>query len=102
DGIRDATVTGVQTCALPIFEVGDDLVDGAEEAVQIQAVEARLPQRVAGNDIALPQPSDEVEDHGVAPHPCGEALKAAQSLLGGEIGRASCREREGRWVRVRG
>src|SRR2546430_8622737 len=26
DGIRDLTVTGVQTCALPIFELGDHLV----------------------------------------------------------------------------
>src|SRR2546430_3290252 len=27
DGIRDLTVTGVQTCALPISKVGDDSVE---------------------------------------------------------------------------
>src|SRR2546430_11764253 len=33
DGIRDLTVTGVQTCALPIFRGGDRSVEAHEQAV---------------------------------------------------------------------
>src|SRR5256886_5304928 len=34
DGIRDLTVTGVQTCALPILPVGGDLLDPGAETAQ--------------------------------------------------------------------
>src|SRR5256886_6205989 len=34
DGIRDLTVTGVQTCALPIFEDGVELVHDARRTLE--------------------------------------------------------------------
>src|SRR5207302_7631504 len=34
DGIRDFHVTGVQTCALPIFRLGEDPRDGAGELLR--------------------------------------------------------------------
>src|SRR5699024_12098644 len=80
DGIRARNVTGVQTCALPIYElpplpagagrrrgdVGDDLLDG--RAHRLQGPGGRIPGS-AGTDRGA----------------------------GGEIGRASCRERAEGW-----
>src|SRR5699024_11944912 len=68
DGIRDRNVTGVQTCALPIFRhddgdvVGADVLDSPRDAPSVPVVV------------------------GAASTDEGEA--------GPEIGRASCRERE--------
>src|SRR5688572_31992719 len=78
DGIRDLTVTGVQTCALPILVVSED-VDAVRDAARRQIgfyprvpfyssmfVDAGFPEAAEG------QMSDRMID---------------------EIGRASCRER---------
>src|SRR2546430_12639243 len=43
DGIRDLTVTGVQTCALPIFSVIDELPPGR---TPVQTVVVPEPRRV--------------------------------------------------------
>src|SRR5688500_20158213 len=75
DGIRDYKVTGVQTCALPIF-----------------FLEAREGMRGAGRVVRAA---------GLASH--GDRLAEERACLGraagameeGEIGRASCRERVG-------
>src|SRR2546430_8516824 len=52
DGIRDLTVTGVQTCALPIFEPEDPGEELAAELESIEEVGAELlldgPVRVRG------------------------------------------------------
>src|SRR2546430_8672381 len=50
DGIRDLTVTGVQTCALPIFDID---VQGAEQ------VRRRVPEAIL---IFIMPPSREVLD----------------------------------------
>src|SRR6266542_1014806 len=45
DGIRDATVTGVQTCALPIFrgkEMADVIFNGSGSRKPVNAAEATL------------------------------------------------------------
>src|SRR5207245_6923528 len=93
DGIRDATVTGVQTCALPIL---DDL-DGVDEP------------GAHGADAVRGFPAVEAETNGA------DLSAAAQFFDGGqdplitepgvfpgvqlnEIGRASCRERGENWV----
>src|SRR5437867_10373548 len=71
DGIRDRTVTGVQTCALPIS------VRAPPHPVQrvlLQRKSSRLRVLRAGPRI----------------RPCGDRSD--------EIGRASCRERVERWV----
>src|SRR5256886_3409621 len=80
DGIRDLTVTGVQTCALPIcplegalhashHDLGTEHPSGTVTGRALRG--HRLPQRRA--------------------HPLPRHLDQAQ--LGYEIGRASCRER---------
>src|SRR6266516_6068476 len=46
DGIRDRTVTGVQTCALPIFALGMYLEDLAA-AVAVRPVDDDLPVEAA-------------------------------------------------------
>src|SRR5256886_13046055 len=78
DGIRDLTVTGVQTCALPIYDVrvADD---GAGEITGPQAVDRiRVPDAADVEPVA---------------HVAHELL--ARDRIGAfhEIGRASCRER---------
>src|SRR5205085_4019009 len=69
DGIRDLTVTGVQTCALPIW---------------------RLRQAPVGAITGLARGVDAELSHLAA---LAERIRAAG---GGQIGRASCRERV--WV----
>ena len=46
DGIRDSPVTGVQTCALPIYGIAA-MVMISEYVVSGQEVHKDLPQRVA-------------------------------------------------------
>src|SRR5688572_31020878 len=77
DGIRDLTVTGVQTCALPIFGHGRDVlaVEAVEQRLHLLAV--RLGESLLGELVR-------------------RVLVLADPLelgLDAEIGRASCRER---------
>src|SRR5207248_5648914 len=76
DGIRYRTVTGVQTCALPILSGGDRVARAVElrhRGVQLERMGARGDRRRAdGAHLVLPQPLP---------------LRVEQ------IGRASCRER---------
>src|SRR5699024_11675417 len=75
DGIRDRNVTGVQTCALPIFlvEVVDLVGVLAEEAGALH----RLGQHQGGGDHRREPGAGGLVDRGVQD----------------QIGRASCRER---------
>src|SRR4051794_41276715 len=82
DGIRDGRVTGVQTCALPIYLDPESLGDGAA-ALGVEVVE--LGREDAGDVLHGP-----VRHAQVALAEGGRARRPAQS---GEIGRASCRER---------
>src|SRR5690606_39634468 len=76
DGIRDFHVTGVQTCALPIY-----LGVGGDEIHHRQQRDRRVPAVCGGaGDIGF----DELGDGGVL-----EGVGARTR----EIGRASCRER---------
>src|SRR5690606_41096688 len=91
DGIRDFHVTGVQTCALPIFTL-------APEAMTLEGITVNAPRPPPGNaqageqSTSLPQellsrlPLPDLD-------PATLALLAA-GVVGTEIGRASCRERE--------
>src|SRR5262249_57918245 len=79
DGIRDWSVTGVQTCALPIFAIGrpftgEENRSGAPVAVLGEAVAKRLfsDRTPLGKNVRI----------GGVPY-----------RVIGEIGRASCRER---------
>src|SRR5688572_31445297 len=97
DGIRDLTVTGVQTCALPIFQHSA----GAEIVV---ADNGSTDQSVAVLKNEFPQISIIVLDRNYGF--CGgynRALKQVQAdfyvlLNSDKIGRASCREKcRSRW-----
>src|SRR5688572_31013163 len=78
DGIRDLTVTGVQTCALPI--------SGGIQAVSRGAVR---PRRLPVLGLEVVGGEDE--------QPLGKQLECLQHRAGDverrQIGRASCRER---------
>src|SRR5699024_11360012 len=76
DGIRDRNVTGVQTCALPIYST----VVPMKLAKATFAGLVLAPSFLAGFPPELPV--------GLPPEPCGLV----------EIGRASCRERVEIWV----
>src|SRR2546430_7773629 len=79
DGIRDLTVTGVQTCALPILVgPGARFLDRARPLLHLLAQEGgELSRRVA-----LPVEAER-----------RQALGDLGRGEGAEIGRASCRER---------
>src|SRR5205809_6216051 len=79
DGIRDVAVTGVQTCALPIFD------DARETAASRRRLGGRGPRL------------DEWDVRGRRARERGEppGARRAVAVWGREIGRASCRERVG-------
>src|SRR2546430_9238191 len=80
DGIRDLTVTGVQTCALPIFEPGVEAnMHAPDRTIPVHCLPAGYPLGGA-NTPARKRLSNSLLDR--------------MACLGGaEIGRASCRER---------
>src|SRR5207248_3802897 len=87
DGIRDRTVTGVQTCALPISDVSLVLTELAQAAGLDFSIEAGAIQRVPAEfrKVTLLLENARVR----------EALEDIRGVTGldYEIGRASCRER---------
>src|SRR5207245_6089534 len=86
DGIRDATVTGVQTCALPIFflRLDHELAFLARELSEAPVLPA-LPCAAREDTGRLEDEADEFRD--------GEPGDAGEETQADEIGRASCRER---------
>src|SRR2546430_6962788 len=79
DGIRDLTVTGVQTCALPISELATEARSNtpARALVRLCHADGRSVEKSATGD-----------------GPVDAAFKAIEAATGiAEIGRASCRER---------
>src|SRR5207245_7240382 len=91
DGIRDATVTGVQTCALPIFAVSN-FVHSFEFQQTGYLVERMY--KVAYGDAAGASTFGGAHPLAVPIVRFKEFLRDTQEIgLGVEIGRASCRER---------
>src|SRR5690606_40000446 len=87
-GIRDFHVTGVQTCALPIYGSRDPrsarvVAKQLDVAVGLLVDRVEVPVDVSGADLRAEVPDD-----------------AAGGRVG-QIGRASCRER-GQWREVAG
>src|SRR5207245_7186298 len=79
DGIRDATVTGVQTCALPIF------IPNPGFPAHPHAEESRIRNDRGEHGADQGKPNDQDED--------GKKGSIGEPRTN-EIGRASCRERE--------
>src|SRR3989475_9574523 len=95
DGIRDLTVTGVQTCALPI-----SFVDGLRDTAA-QAAEAGTPVRPLDQLKAVTCWAMQTQLEGEMPSLPAQNSNLSASLQSNdaymdrliEIGRASCRER---------
>src|SRR2546430_7760310 len=79
DGIRDLTVTGVQTCALPIYAFGEHLVLLLERRRDLDGAGLHATDR--GFGAVLGQAQAALDAAGLG----------ARDIA--EIGRASCRER---------
>src|SRR5262249_57992423 len=87
DGIRDWSVTGVQTCALPICQV----------AVLRDSVERLAPAEVARSHLLrqfLPPERCRNRRARLRPDRVDRGDGLPMAILAVEIGRASCRERE--------
>src|SRR5690606_40368066 len=94
DGIRDFHVTGVQTCALPIYDLGHRLAQHEKANTR-----SRRWLSIAGNVVgALGGPNIGGAGQALAlrkrPEQEVEADRAGIDLA--EIGRAACRESVGR------
>src|SRR2546430_11078225 len=72
DGIRDLTVTGVQTCALPILKPRD-----LEEHFPLLPPSSLLPLRLQGQRQA--QVIQQVDEHRLARPNCSQPLELARS-----------------------
>src|SRR5207302_3787742 len=88
DGIRDFHVTGVQTCALPIFKHGEvnRAANGTIDRTHLKPTGARPIVR-AGHEIEILAAGIEGRRDRI-----GESVRDLMALLF-KIGRASCRER---------
>src|SRR5436190_2921848 len=93
DGIRGHCVTGVQTCALPIFGGG-----AAEDGESGDVVAADEGAEAVGGDGGGDADDAVPGDHDFTDVDACEAEGALDEVLLGEIGRASCRERVWRSV----
>src|SRR5690606_40193869 len=91
DGIRDFHVTGVQTCALPIFG-GGDAGDVTEATVDVVGVLQDLPGLVHRVDDLRVVERDLVGVPLVVDLRTGGTQQDVLDEVRGQIGRASCRE----------
>src|SRR5206468_9102805 len=97
DGIRDLIVTGVQTCALPIYlsVLHQSLTRGSKRrCLELRRQRARVPElqvdSVGTGSRRVLTPVDGGQR--------ARRLSVARAARAEEIGRASCRERG--WSRV--
>src|SRR2546430_3665478 len=92
DGIRDLTVTGVQTCALPIFELTRDVAPRSVEGGEVVGSLTRQDRLRRGSLERGPAQQREVR-HGAERVQVGPLIHPlAQQLFGsGELGRPAAR-----------
>src|SRR5690625_7878424 len=91
DGIRDGHVTGVQTCALPIFGTElDVLLEGIDR--EIEKVQQDLITEQEYQKLQNKFESDFIQDN-TSMLSIAESLANYHTYYGDEIGRASCRQR---------
>src|SRR3989440_8975488 len=89
DGIRDLTVTGVQTCALPISGGLRGIHPGSQTAWAVLA--AHEPRAAGAPQVLTVGASEVAARHSPGPDPLHHVQRSRAG--GHEIGRASCRER---------
>src|SRR5207253_8017384 len=90
DGIRDGHVTGVQTCALPIYRFDNPL-----EIVWIDPLD--LTCRRLARDVDFVRVGGIFADGGTVRIADQHHVTDGSRILRVEIGRASCRERVEQW-----
>src|SRR5207245_8398885 len=84
DGIRDATVTGVQTCALPIFLSTSDVRDQDLQRTSRVAAQPNFNRKAQTDPRRIA-----VDLHAAT----GIVFRIELHIRKAQIGRASCRER---------
>src|SRR2546430_8062964 len=91
DGIRDLTVTGVQTCALPISRSARPRIE--HSSLPQKPLGGRGDRETAPEQAPASRP--ELRAHGAGGHPPRSAEQSCSRVASKrrEIGRASCRER---------
>src|SRR5690606_39441297 len=93
DGIRDFHVTGVQTCALPIFNKARDYSDAVPDH-HFLAMNYRMTELEGAVALAqFERLEDHVESRRERAAQLDRALLASRCFSRAQIGRASCRER---------
>src|SRR5207249_6198702 len=101
DGIRDRNVTGVQTCALPIWPLGEARVKLLAYLLGDGTLTGARPRFTNGSEKLRADFREAVGRFG------GLAVREetpgdrTPTLAVSEIGRASCRERVESWVGAR-
>src|SRR5688572_26146426 len=90
DGIRGLTVTGVQTCALPIFEQALDEIHRLPGLILHERATDRLSQLLCTTSSRPEHDGDEATVGTAGDHPRPEYPMPNTPA---QIGRASCRER---------
>src|SRR5205823_8433886 len=95
DGIRDKLVTGVQTCALPIYPSAHSIQHAAaREPHAPHAIHAAASPPAPAVAACLPSYPRSPLESGAMPRP---DMTAPEVAADSEIGRASCRERGWVW-----
>src|SRR5207245_6027104 len=92
DGIRDATVTGVQTCALPIFIVARPSPHGSPGGALRGLLLGVSPLATASRSMPVAPPPGVLLDP-AQPACITSSTGSSRSRPTVKIGRASCRER---------
>src|SRR5207245_3521468 len=92
DGIREATVTGVQTCALPILLRRGEVEQEAGQILMFPGLLFDLPAADQERLLSL-RKADSRYHKNISYRPRQDQLRGAAPDPPEEIGRASCRER---------
>src|SRR5207249_5878265 len=90
DGIRDRNVTGVQTCALPIWQARREVASPAERA---RAAQRRATAPAAATADPALRPMVRTAGRAMAARAPVPRRQMAATPATRQIGRASCRER---------
>src|SRR5699024_11315152 len=96
DGIRDRNVTGVQTCALPIYTA--KTIEGLPRHVGTHAAGVVISDRSLENIVPLQSGNGVLHLTQYTMGAVEEIGLLKMDFLGLKIGRASCRE--GKWYEV--
>src|SRR5206468_9518972 len=96
DGIRDLIVTGVQTCALPIFETTTSSSHAASQSGSQDGLWKLSKPRVAGFSVKVIEWQPFAATRRTSAAARSMSHRGVMAIGMKQIGRASCRERG--WV----